>query len=307
MRNLDKPFVFIELLGGLGNQLFQFAAGSVLSRKLSRELFVDCKNVIFTHVGEGISKLLPKEVKKINAKNSFFRKLNKNVTRKDFTTRYENSFKEKCHVYIESDDERNPSKVLELTANNLYLKGYFQSYLIVDEFKKNNSLKFVSQIPEIVTLINKIKIESPVVFHVRRGDFLNSSKTLGILSTKYYENAYDACRDSSNDRIIMFTDSESIVFNEFKASKLRSKIEIVKINPSIPAWHYMTAMSNANKIVNSNSTFSWWASSISSAKNIVAPSCYFRDKSIAINNNLERLNPLWMLVEPVWTSKYDSY
>jgi len=305
VRSQDKPVVLVELLGGLGNQLFQFAAGSVLSQKLDGKLFVNCKKVFFTHDKEGIIKLLPNEVERINAKNSFFTRLNKKVTKKDYASHREISFKKKCYNYIESNDEKYPSKVLGLTANNLYLKGYFQSHLIVDEFKKINTLNFISQLPEIVTLINRIKLESPMIFHARRGDYLNLSKTFGMLSTRYYENAYEICRNSSNDKIMMFTDSESLIFNEFKSSKLRNKIEIIKINPRIPAWHYMVAMSYADKIVNSNSTFSWWASTMSSAEVIVAPSYYFRKKSHEGNNNLERLHPSWRAIEPVWTSEYD--
>lgn len=305
MGSLDKPFVFIELLGGLGNQLFQFAAGSVLSQKLHGNLVVDCKNINFTHDKEGIVKLLPNNVKKFNFKNSFLIKIDRKFTRKAYTTYREKRFKKDCDIYIEKPDEKHPSKVLSLTAHNLYLKGYFQSYLIVDEFKRINTLNFISQLPEIVTLIHKIKLEAPIIFHARRGDYLNLSKTFGMLSTRYYENAYEICQNSSSDKILMFTDSESLIFDEFKSSKLRNKIEIVKINPRVPAWHYMIAMSHANRIVNSNSTFSWWASTISSAEVIVAPSYYFREKSFEFNNNLERLHPSWRAIEPVWTYEYD--
>jgi hypothetical protein len=305
MSRVARPKVLIELCGGLGNQLFQFAAGSVLSQKLSGDLVVNCKNVIFAHDKEGIVKLLPNDVKKFNVKNSFFIKLNRKFSKEAHSTYREKKFRKDCDVYIETPDEKYPSKVLSLKAKNLYLKGYFQSHLIVDEFKKINTLNFLSQIPEIVTLINKIKLESPIVFHARRGDYLNLSKTFGILSTRYYENAYEICRKSPSDKILLFTDSEPVVSSEFSSSKLRNRIEIVKINPRIPAWHYMVAMSYADKIVNSNSTFSWWASAISSAEVIVAPSYYFREKSSEANNNLERLYPSWRAIEPVWTSEYD--
>jgi hypothetical protein len=61
----------------------------------------------------------------------------------------------------------------------------------VDEFKKNNTINFLSQIPEIVALIHKIKVESPVVFHVRRGDYLANPTYHPQPPNEYYYNAMD--------------------------------------------------------------------------------------------------------------------
>ena len=305
MKNLETPVVLIDLRGGLGNQLFHFAAGSVLSQKLGGKLIVNFKNVISIHDRVGIIELLPREVKKINIHNSLLIKLKKKILNHEHSSKFEKNFKKYCHSYVESNYEKYPSNVLKLTSSNVYLNGYFQSYFIVDEFKKNNLINFHSKIPEIVDLIHKIKVESPVVFHVRRGDYLNLSRTFGLLNTRYYENAYETCRDSSGDKIMIFTDSELIVSHEFNSSKLRDRIEIVRTNVKIPTWHYMVAMSFADKIVNSNSTFSWWASAISSAQNIVAPSYYYRKRSVGENKNLERVYPHWQLIEPMWSSLYD--
>ena len=69
----------------------------------------------------------------------------------------------------------------------------------------------------------------------------------------------------------------------------------------------MVAMSYANKLVNSNSTFSWWSSAISNASHIIAPEHYYRSESFAARNNLEILYPHWEKLQPKWSNKYDRF
>jgi hypothetical protein len=307
MTSFNNSKIIVDLMGGLGNQLFQFSAGSVLSDKLGGELVLNLQSIKCTHDKVGITELVPKQVKTIQSKNNFVNKLYSKVSSKGINLQRFNYYNRNYHTYIEDLYVKKPSKVLNLKEDKIRLKGYFQSYLIVNEFKKLNLLNFQSANPEILLLIEKIKNESPVVFHIRRGDYLNLSQSFGLLDIEYYENAYEICRVSTKDKILVFTDSESLVSDEFSDSLLNEKVEIVKINEEIPAWHYMVAMSYANKLVNSNSTFSWWSSAISNASHIIAPEHYYRSESFAARNNLEILYPHWEKLQPKWSNKYDRF
>jgi hypothetical protein len=307
MTKLINPTVLVDLVGGLGNQLFQFAAGSVLSDKFEGNLVLNCRGIKSNHDGVGLTEILPSQVKKIKEQNYIYEKVYRKIMNREPVSRQLKMYKKTCKNYKEELGEKYPSKILDFIPSNLHIQGYFQSYVIVEAFKKILNLNLESNKPEITTLISKIVNEKPIVFHIRRGDYLNYTKSFGILDLKYYENAYEILKDNTKDKIIVFTDSETLVNDELTRSLLKRKIEIVKTNKSISSWHYMVAMSFASKIVNSNSTFSWWASSISKAEMIISPSAYYRNSSVEASNNLEIHYPHWLKLEPVWSTKYDVF
>lgn len=102
-----------------------------------------------------------------------------------------------------------------------------------------------------------------VAIHIRRGDYVNHPLYVDLSKTDYYDKA-----------IKHFTDEDFIVFSDDIAWAKEyfdgmSNVEFCEEADPVKA---MNIMAGCLGIICANSSFSWWAAYLSSAKKIVAPS-----------------------------------
>jgi len=160
--------------GGLGNQLFQIAAGASLAKDLSTDFFLNDGQHFLPFQGSRVETYKDNILKNIKFKN-----LNNQIF--DSIYHYEDL------KYLEI-----PKK------DNLVLVGYFQSekYFLYNE-------KYIT------SLFNLNFIDLPkksVSIHIRRGDYLNNPDVHPALSADYYYKALEVINDYSN--IYVLTDSD---------------------------------------------------------------------------------------------------
>ena len=163
--------IFMELTGGLGNQLFQFQAALLASRINNVELFINATNVLNTHDKFGILSLnlpfnniyLGKEIHSgISRKYTF----NQNSTLENWP------FLESTPIYKESLE--NPSELINRTlTENTILRGYFQSSVISKYFgeRYDDLWNLTSNCNcNYSQRLKKYILESdPIIIHVRGG------------------------------------------------------------------------------------------------------------------------------------------
>lgn len=223
---------YVKLNGRLGNQLFQIAAGYNYSRKFDKELII-C------------------ECPHQRSRGYYSDNCGK---------LYKNSIFENFQF---SNIESNTTNLTEQNINKFYtgdvstdgLIGYFQSLKYFKEFSKE--FKKLLIIPDVEN--NLIK---DVIFHIRRGDYLGISNAAPICNTDYFEKCFELYSDFN---INIITDSIEHVKDEFRDRNF-NMIETGSVMEDL------TLVSMHDRVVCSNSSFSWWGSFLgNSKKEIIVP------------------------------------
>lgn len=261
--------IVIKLLGGLGNQMFQYAMGRHLSLKLNTDLKLDisefendtlrqyylspfCINEHFA-TKEELKNFMPGYL------NWFFKKPTKLIREKSFTF---------------------DPKILSLNGN-LMLKGYWQSYRyfedIPEAIKKDFSLKKPFS-KSYKVLLDEINYVNSIGVHIRRGDYvcdMITNEYHGVCSPEYYLNAAKYIAEKIIDpRFYIFSDDPQWIKTNFSIPfKFKNVIEL----EGQSSHQDMVLMSKCRHNITANSTFSWWAAWLNQNpdKIIIAPQKWF--------------------------------
>ena len=179
-----KATVILKLEGGLGNQLFEYAAGYYLAAKLGTDLHVDQYSIPLTTAhGEVSNGFGPFEVTPLpNSKNivlleklpnRFVANIGKQISfikRLLLKFRMFGSNRQKLDLFIEQNDNESIEKFFEIEVP-MKLHGNFQSWGIVERaaqlgFPRVLKLKII---PAWIKTLD-IDFENSVVLHLRLGD-----------------------------------------------------------------------------------------------------------------------------------------
>ena len=271
--------VIIKLMGGLGNQLFQYAAAKNIALKNNTELFIDSItgfkddqfNRFYALNNFCISsKVAPKEliesltnqnkfVKFFNIKNFFFGK---------------NKTHFLCERHYHFDD-----KIFDLnTNNNIYLQGYFQSekYFfqiseqILSEFELIGEAKGIN-----CNFLEKIENCESVSVHVRKyyETYADSSNHIyGNFNAKYYHNAISYMLDKIKNPFF-FVFSDDINWAKKNVSFGTANVEFISHNGLESGYEDIRLMMTCKHNIIANSSFSWWGAWLNKNSNkiVIAP------------------------------------
>lgn len=273
--------IIVKLMGGLGNQMFQYAAGRCLAhlhktdlkldlsflnkdpqnKYTKREYKLDVFNVEAGFAIESdIKPFLPLDRGKVS--NTLMRKLpilySKVVAN------------ESGHKFI---------KEFYSFPKDVYLNGFWQSehYFapVTDLIRKEFSLK-QSLDQGNLELYNKITNCNSVSLHVRRGDYVTNSDSNsfhGTCSLEYYQQAIEHVSQSNeNTELFIFSDDIPWV-----RENLKTELPVHFIDKNNPGEIDMRLMASCKHNIIANSSFSWWGAWLNSHsdKIVVAPMRWF--------------------------------
>lgn len=271
--------IVIQLTGGLGNQLFQYAMGRTLAIRNKTVLKLDI-SFFETYEWHEYS-LDPFNIEKNMLQSSDRACLDRNqkniikrIGRKLF------GLQPTC-IYEKSSAFDEQYLQIKKTA---YLFGYWQCE---DYFKENEKLlrkEFSVKIPpslENQKLLNEIKEVESVSLHIRRGvfiqiDFVN--KVHGTCSMEYYAEAIAIIANKfKNPVFYIFSDDINWVKENLKT---QHKHKFVDINNDKTDYEDLRLMYTCKHNILANSTFSWWGAWLNNnpSKMVIAPKQWFADK-----------------------------
>jgi len=277
-----KPRVVVEVVGGLGNQLFMYAAGAYLAEKSGAELVLDISKVGVGAVDHGKTILnfqldceISDDPRVITKRFWFIRRVSNKLA--SLSGRYR-KLKDCLHRRYTANSLGYEPEFASLSQARK-ISGYFQSYVYPD-FVKNvlrDTLVLKSPSDWFKEHERLIKEENPIVLHMRRGDYLAAKDDFGVLGVKYYEAGVAILsEDNQNRNIWIFTDSPELIRTEIATSMLFNASVVIPPKGTNPN-ESMILMSRASDIVIGNSTYSWWAAYLASEKaNVIAPEKWFR-------------------------------
>jgi hypothetical protein len=281
--------IVVKLKGGLGNQLFQYAAGKSLATKLNADLYLDLTDLRIPSNGEWTQREFELDVFSITAKIADEELLNPFIaaSKRNRIVRLFNSLRT-CNVY--ADNLKGFSNKFFEQKNNTLLNGYWQSekYFRAIEKELRTDLQLKNPLDEknleFLTQLTERSDEVNVSIHVRRGDFITNvgaNAYHGSCGTDYYKNAIDVLKSKVDAPIkfVCFSDDMDWVKGNLE---LGSNVAYVDWNFGKNSFKDMYLMCQCNHHIIANSSFSWWGAWLNPSKEkiVVAPKKWFADDSI---------------------------
>ena len=285
-----------RLKGGLGNQLFMYAACRRLALKNNAELVIDDKSGFL--YDSQFNRNYQLNHFNIQCKKVDYFELLKPFSRiRRYLKRRWNKFLSfEKRNYIMQEGINFDSRLLNFKFNKkVYIEGYWQSEKYFKDVEKQIRLDLKIKRPKDKknqNMAHKIKNNLSVAVHLRFFDNprLNDKrkKNINNVSKTYYEHAFKKMEKViPNAHYFVFTDIPKYVKNII--SLKNKKITIVEHNNTNEmAYADLWLMSQCQHFIIANSTFSWWGAWLSLNKNkiVIAP-------KIKILNNRVNSNTSW--------------
>ncbi len=271
---MSKQRVEVVISGGIGNQLFQFAAGQSLSKRLNSELALDLSWYMHS---QGLSQRRMELDKFVDLKDvQIFRTFIHPKARQ--IRRVLEGYK------IIDDSNYNPEKFDSFVSNrDIRINGYWQSERYFSRIADELRASIVrSEFGSTLTseIARSIVTSKCIGLHVRRGDYIADPKTKafhGVCDVNYFLAGAEFISQSRIiDSLIIFSDDIAWCAENLKFDK-KTKI----VDSSICDTDQLKLLSLCSHHVISNSSFSWWAAWIGrkEGQTVVYPKSWFADGS----------------------------
>ncbi len=293
--------VIIELQGGLGNQMFQYATASILAKRNYTEVGLETGFFEKSRIMERLTER--------NFELGVFENLYTFVSVKELQHFYRFDRRKKLckilrlpypKVFSEKEFRYYPD-LFEFQAPIL-LRGYFQSFRYFEDEKE--FVKNLFKVLEIklgqpnLDLIEEIQNEQSVAVHVRRGDYVSSQivqNIHGICGLDYYKEAiFKLIKNYKKLHFFFFSDDMDWVKEEFSFLNSRS---FVDNNIGSNSWKDMILMSKCNHNIIANSSFSWWGAWLNNNKDktVIAPKKWFAEDDLNLQTS-DLIPPSWIRI-----------
>ena len=277
--------IVVKLMGGMGNQMFQYAFGRKLAHENKVPLYLDLQflldrtpreNFVFRDYDLDIFNLdVP--ILTTEEREVFFRPpsfLERLLGRNASVSKVQEEGPTFDHKYL-------------LKGTKIYAEGYWQSerYFegITDEL--NRSFTFKNPLNDLQQQLHSdITETNSVCMNFRRTDYVNlkgSSETHGVTGMSYYSKAVEFLKKHVGDfHLFVFSDDiewcrENVDFklpttfvgHEYKGVKFAA---------------YLQLMSSCKHFIIPNSSFAWWAAWLSKQENkvVIAPQKWFENADL---------------------------
>ena len=265
----SEPLVVIQLSGGMGNQMFQYALYLQL-KALGKNVKIDDKTEYEGRNARPIRLSVfdakyatPTETEMKCLTDSYLDLCSK--IRRKLTGRKTAEYMEKSQLF--------DSSVLE--KDRAYLVGWWQSekYFadIRDEVRKAFVFKSIELSEKMKEYEKQMQESNSVSVHIRRGDYLDVDEVYGGICTKeYYEKAMKRMKEEIPDgRFFIFTNDVPWV----KEHMAGENITVVEGNDEDAGYIDMYLMTQCKHYILANSSFSWWGCYLnpSNDKKVIAP------------------------------------
>lgn len=282
--------IIVNLMGGIGNQLFQYAAGRALAihhnvalrytfsdeyKLANRELKINRFNIKACPLGKGeATDYLPKRK---------FSRLSNKLLGLNYDGRV---FHEKSYYH--------PDPAFFNLSDRTYLNGFWQSYAYFENIEdklleelvlREPSENYLNAVLHIKSLVNTVSV------HVRRADYLDTRSGFASLPIDYYvKSNYDMIDRLGNYKPVIFSDDV-----EWVRTNLRFfDAPLFAYDFKLDDVEELMVMAACRHHIIANSSFSWWGAWLNSNKDkcVLAP----RQWHTAHSSDSKLLPPDWIQI-----------
>lgn len=258
--------IYIEIMGGLGNQLFQIFCGIAYSLENRIPFKINANKFDLVSPVDNISK-------RPTYWSTFLSNLSKFTYQQQLTIP---TYNEPSFIY---------NKIPAINED-FKLRGYYQSYKYFDGQFTNicNMINLNNQKKEIYEKYNHYFNNKKIIcIHFRIGDYVKNQAMHPILNSTYYIKSINYLNsqlsDFSNYEILYFGEQADNTLIESFITEIKTefKNKFTIIDYAIPDWEQLLLMSLCHHNIIANSTFSWWGAyfNTNSDKIVCYPSLWF--------------------------------
>jgi hypothetical protein len=262
--------IVVRILGGLGNQLFQYAYAKSLAEKgYNVKIDVSAFKNYTLHGGYHLDQF------KIDIEPA--------SSVESWLTKYFFNFPKKEKTLLFQEDFLKPLKIR-------YIKGYFQTEkyfediraILLKQFlvKKQLESSTIQYLKEITIKKNTCAV------HIRRVESIldeKANQVHGVCDLMYYKEAFKLMREKCGDvHFFVFSDDINWVKKNLKIKNA------VYVEHNVIPHEDLHLMSLCKHNITANSSFSWWAAWLNQNQNkiVIAPKQWFvsKENEVACNN-----------------------
>lgn len=280
--------MIVELSGGLGNQMFEYAAARCVQLQNGDEIRFNLypfrndpqREYSLGHFA------LDRECKKLTNLGASVRgtwsEFLCHLYHRMGLTRGEQSFRKLASRKLLLTFDVYKHYPIDASVKGYYWKGNFQSekyfpgikWVLQKDFKLTEELSSEAQ-----SLVSKMREGNSVCVHIRRGDYVTNPvdhKILDLCDETYYQKAMQyVSAQVENPIFYVFSNDENDL--QWIQDNYKLPGNIIYVNLKQPDYMELSVMSQCKHFIISNSTFSWWAQYLAEneGKVVVAPSIWY--------------------------------
>jgi hypothetical protein len=273
--------IIVKLMGGLGNQMFQYAAGRCLSHLHKTELKLDLAFLNADSKNKYTQRNYGLNVFNIDAglANELDLKPFLPLEKGKITRALQRKLPILYFKVVANESGHSFHKEFYSYPKHVYLNGFWQSEkyfepvkdIILKEFTLKEKLSNENE-----ELAGKIRNSNSVSLHIRRGDYVDNKEAFdfhGSCSLEYYKEAINYLKNkSTGTSLFVFSDDVA-----WAKDNLKVDVPVHFVDMNNPGYIDMHLMSICKHNIIANSSFSWWAAWLNQNpdKVVVAPVKWF--------------------------------
>ena len=290
MSRNSKKSPQIHFMGGLGNQLFQFAYAHGLSNQFSEPYIFSIDHnaridrafdleVLLRDCQHSSGNSSPSSISSPTIRTKIVRRAVNQLAKFNFLKHGVDSI---AGIELNPFSSRRRDLLGKKWKNNI---GYFQHWDLVEAnwpFFGKELFNFLDHHVDVSQY--QAEVSDSIILHVRRGDYVSAKNTMGLLSGDYYKLLLSKISNGHSKKILVFTDSKELINESF----IR-EFEYQILGPDeLSAWQTLKLISLGKEIVAANSTLSWWGGYLAlqrdSGAKCYVPNPWFRDWHQRVEN-----------------------
>lgn len=286
--------ITVNLMGGMGNLMFQYAYGRALEEKYKEKLVFNqqfmnliCLGVFHRpNTNNALRHLnIPANIKYKNSILGYISGVKDTIKFLNYRKRNNGKYlygqksftKMTKRGYFFTDDYLSYYKENVIIADKKYVIGGFNSLKYFENIqdKIHKELKVITPpSKENQEMIKKIQKNTSVCVHIRRGDYVSNTKNSSfvVCNQDYYKKGMNYITSHIKNPVFYIFSDNNKEINWIKYNyKFDYPVNYVELNN--PDYEELRLMYSCKHFIISNSTFSWWASFLSDNKQkiVIAP------------------------------------
>ena len=283
--------IIAQIQGGLGNQLFQYAAARAIAHHYQSDLLLDIN--WYQHHHEDVT---PRQYQLENFQ--IFETANFSGETPSIPKRWRRLLQERLcvspFIFVEKQHYFFDKKVFDLnlpSRQDLYLMGYWQSYKYFDDIRSllqhELGLKFALDAHH-QAYFEAITQSSSTMLHVRRGDYVSlhsASRVHNVVDLAYYHRAMKkALEYDPSAQFFIFSDDL-----EWAKGHLPYQERLTYIEPREgrdDVVKELSLMRACKSHILANSSLSWWGAWLKKYDGgfVIAPSRWVNDRNVTLDD-----------------------
>jgi len=273
--------VNVILSGGLGNQMFQYAAAKALTERLQTGLTLDIQT--FGRRTEATARQFELDIFNIDYTIKSTLKGKLLIKTYPFIQKHREAFQ--SYGLFTDTYAILYQPAFETLKGNITMYGYFQNKCYFHNIASDIQKDFTFRKPltgKNEELSEKIKTGNSIAIHIRRGDYLTNKSAVSNFVTcdiNYYRKAIEYISSQiNNPQFYIFSDDADWVKNNINF--VNHPVSFINWNSGNESYIDMQMMSICKHNIIANSSFSWWGAWLNRNpdKIVIAPCKWFQEE-----------------------------